>query len=493
MSAWPETRLTIDGRLVEAQHGATYPNIDPSTGQPAGVAADASPADVERALAAARRAFDETSWPHDLDLRVRGLRQLETALRDHLPELTELTMREVGAPPSACDVVHLGEPLEFLPYYASLAEGYAWHQPLGEADTVGGRADRWIEREPIGVVAAITPWNVPTQINLAKVAPALAAGCSVVLKPAPQTPWSALALGRLVTEHTDIPAGVLNVVSAADPTIGAQLTEDPRVDMISFTGSTATGKTIMRAAAEHVTKVFLELGGKSAMILLDDLDDLAAPAMTAAFGTAMVCGQGCALSTRILIPRHRYAEVVDTIATMFASITTGPPTEAGVLMGPLIDVRQRERVAAYVRSAVEDGARVVCGGARPPGLDAGAFYLPTLLADVTPDMRVAREEIFGPVLVAIPFDDDEDAIRIANDSIYGLSGHVFADDEERALAVARRIRTGTISVNGGIWYGADVPFGGYRQSGIGREMGVAGFEEYLETKVLARPVSGADR
>ena len=229
------------------------------------------------------------------------------------------------------------------------------------------------------------------------------------------------------------------------------------------------------------------------MILLDDLDDLAGPAMTAAFGTAMVCGQGCALSTRILIPRRRYAEVVDTIATMFASITTGPPTEAGVLMGPLIDVRQRERVEAYVRSAVEDGARVVCGGARPPGLDAGAFYLPTLLADVTPDMRVAREEIFGPVLVAIPFDDDEDAIRIANDSIYGLSGHVFADDEERALAVARRIRTGTISVNGGIWYGADVPFGGYRQSGIGREMGVAGFEEYLETKVLARPATGADR
>ena len=493
MSSWPETRLTIDGRLTEAQHAATYPNIDPSTGTEAGMAADASPADVERALTAARRAFDESTWADDLALRVRCLRQFDTALRAHLPELTELTMREVGAPQSACDVVHLGQPLDFVPYYASLAETYPWRGSLGEADTVGGRAERWIEREPIGVVAAITPWNVPTQINLAKIAPALAAGCTVVLKPAPQTPWSALALGRLAVEHTDMPPGVLNVVSAADPTIGALLTEDARVDMISFTGSTETGKTIMRAAADHVTKVFLELGGKSAMIVLDDLDDLSGPAMTAAFGMAMVCGQGCALSTRVLIPHRRYDEIVDTMAAMCSSISIGPPTDENALMGPLIDLRQRERVEAYVRSAVDEGARIVCGGARPAGLAEGTFYLPTLLADVTTEMRVAREEIFGPVLVAIPFEDDDDAVRIANDSIYGLSGHVFARDEERALAVARRIRTGTISVNGGIWYGADVPFGGYRQSGIGREMGVAGFEEYLETKVVARPAAGSSR
>jgi aldehyde dehydrogenase (NAD+) len=299
-----------------------------------------------------------------------------------------------------------------------------------------------------------------------------------------------LALGRLVTEHTDIPPGVFNVISAANPTIGALLTADPRVDMISFTGSTATGKTIMRAAAEHVTKVFLELGGKSAMILLDDLDDVGGPAMTAAFGTALVCGQGCALSTRILIPRSRYDEAVTAIGELFGSITPGPPTVEGTTMGPLIDLRQRDRVEGYVQSALDEGARIVCGGARPEGLDGGAFYLPTLLADVTPEMRVAREEIFGPVLVAIPYDDDDDAVRIANDSIYGLSGHVFGADDERALAVARRIRTGTMSVNGGVWYSADVPFGGYRQSGIGREMGVAGFEEYLETKALARPASG---
>lgn len=491
--SWPETRLTIDGELVAAEGGATYPNIDPSTGQEIGVAADASPADIERALVAARRAFDESGWADDVALRVRGLRQLDAALRDHVTEMTEITMAEVGAPQAACDVAHLGEPLKFLPYYADLAESFEWTTPLGIADTVGGPAERWTEREPIGVVAAITPWNVPTQINLAKTAPALAAGCSVVLKPAPQTPWSALALGRLVTEHTDIPPGVFNVISAADPTIGALLTEDPRVDMISFTGSTATGKTIMRAAAEHVTKVFLELGGKSAMILLDDLDDVSGPAMTAAFGTALVCGQGCALSTRILIPRSRYDETVTAIGELFGSITPGPPTVEGTTMGPLIDLRQRDRVEGYVQSALGEGARIVCGGARPEGLDGGAFYLPTLLADVTPEMRVAREEIFGPVLVAIPYDDDDDAVRIANDSIYGLSGHVFGADDERALAVARRIRTGTMSVNGGVWYSADVPFGGYRQSGIGREMGVAGFEEYLETKALARPAPGSAR
>lgn len=488
--SWPETRLTIDGQLVIAEKGATYPNIDPSTGQEIGVAADASPADVERALVAARRAFDESGWADDVALRVRGLRQLDAALRDHLTEMTEITMAEVGAPQAACDVAHLGEPLKFLPYYADLAESFEWTTPLGIADTVGGPAERWTEREPIGVVAAITPWNVPTQINLAKIAPALAAGCTVILKPAPQTPWSALALGRLVTEHTDIPPGVFNVISAANPAIGALLTEDPRVDMISFTGSTATGKTIMRAAAQHVTKVFLELGGKSAMILLDDLDDVSGPAMAAAFGTALVCGQGCALSTRILIPHSSYEEAVATIGELFGSITPGPPTVDGSTMGPLIDLRQRDRVEGYVQSALDEGARIVCGGARPEGLDGGAFYLPTLLADVTPEMRVAREEIFGPVLVAIPYDDDDDAVRIANDSIYGLSGHVFGADEARALAVARRVRTGTMSINGGVWYSADVPFGGYRQSGIGREMGVAGFEEYLETKALARPALG---
>ena len=491
MTGWPETRLLVDGDLVDAEGGATYPNIDPATGTQVGVAADASPGDIERALVAARRAFDESDWAHDVALRVRELRKLDEALRSHRDELTEITIAEVGAPRSACGMVQVEEPLAFVPYYADLAEAYEWRTDLGRRDTMGGPADRWIERHSIGVVAAITPWNVPTQINLAKLAPALAAGCSVVLKPAPQTPWSGLALGRLVAEHTDIPPGIVNVVTAADPTIGGLLTGDPRVDMISFTGSTATGTAIMQAAATNITKVFLELGGKSAMVVLDDVDDFTGPAMTAAFGTALVCGQGCALSTRILLPRSRYAEGVEAIAAMFGSIRPGMPDDETTAMGPLIDRRQRDRVEGFVQRAVADGARVVCGGGRPEGLPAeGAFFEPTLLAEVTNDMEAAREEIFGPVLVAIAFDDDDDAVRIANDTDYGLSGHVYAADESRAVAVARRIRTGTMSVNGGVWYAPDVPFGGYGRSGIGREMGVAGFEEYLETKALARPASG---
>jgi aldehyde dehydrogenase (NAD+) len=485
---WHEERLLIDGALRSAEHDATYPVENPATGGQLGVAADATPADVEAALAAARRAFDESGWAGDVELRVRCLRQLHQALVEHADQLTELTIAEVGAPRSACATVQLTAPTEFLAYYADLAENYEWATPLGVADTLGGPAERWTERNPIGVVAAITPWNVPHQINLAKIAPALAAGCTVVLKPAPETPWCGLALGRLVAEHTDIPAGVFNVVTSSDPAIGELLTGDPRVDMVSFTGSTATGRRVMAAASANVTKVFLELGGKSASIVLDDVVDFGLAAATAAFGTATVAGQGCALTTRVLLPRSRYEEGVDAIAEMMAAMTPGDPTDPGTMMGPLISDRQWQRVNDYVRSAEADGARVVCGGGRPSAIPDGHFFDMTLLADVTADMAVASEEVFGPVLVAIAYEDDDDAVRIANDSIYGLSGAVFGADEYRALAIARRIRTGTMSINGGVWYGVDVPFGGVKQSGIGREMGVAGFEEYLDTTAFARPV-----
>ena len=484
---WHEERLLIDGALRSAEHDATYPVENPATGGQLGVAADATPADVEAALAAARRAFDESGWAGDVELRVRCLRQLHQALVEHADQLTELTIAEVGAPRSACATVQLTAPTEFLPYYADLAEGYEWTTPLGVADTLGGPAERWTERNPIGVVAAITPWNVPHQINLAKIAPALAAGCTVVLKPAPETPWCGLALGRLVAEHTDIPAGVFNVVTSSDPAIGELLTGEPRVDMVSFTGSTATGRRVMAAASANVTKVFLELGGKSASIVLDDVADFGLAAATAAFGTATVAGQGCALTTRVLLPRSRYDEGVTAIAEMMAAMAPGDPGDPGTMMGPLISDRQWQRVNEYVRGAEAAGARVVCGGGRPAALPDGHFFEMTLLADVTPDMAVASEEIFGPVLVAIAYEDDDDAVRIANDSIYGLSGAVFGADEQRAVAVGRRIRTGTMSINGGVWYGADVPFGGVKQSGIGREMGVAGFEEHLDTTAFARP------
>ena len=486
--SWHEERLLIDGELVAAEGGATYPNINPATEEVIGVSADASPADVERAIAAARRAFDETDWCRDVSLRAKGLRQLHQALLDHQEELADITVAEVGAPRMLMGGPQLGEPLKFLPFYADLAESYEFHQQLGEADTMAGRANRWVEKEAVGVVAAITPWNYPNQINIAKIAPALAAGCTVVLKPAPDTPWTGLALGRLIAERTDIPAGVVNVVTAQDKTIGEVLTNSPLVDMVSFTGSTAVGRRIMEAGSATIKRIFLELGGKSAQIVLDDVEDMGGAVIAAAFGVCTHGGQGCATSTRLLLPRFRYEEGVQAAADMISAVAYGDPEEPSNMTGAIVNRAQLERMDRLVQEAVADGARVVVGGGIASQFDKGFFFQPTLLADVTNDMNIAREEIFGPVLVAIPYDDDADAIRIANDSIFGLSGGVSSADRERALHVARRIRTGTMSVNGGLWYGADVPFGGFKQSGLGREMGVAGFEEYLEQRAMAEAV-----
>ena len=486
---WREDRLLINGELRKASGGATYENVNPATEAVIGTAADGGPEDVEAALVAARRAFDETEWSTDTALRARCLRQLHEALVEKTPELTEITIAEVGAPRSACAGVQVVIPTAFPRYYADVAEKYEWTTSLGTRDTLAGPGERWIEREPVGVVAAITPWNVPNQINLAKIVPALAAGCTTILKPAPDTPWTGLALGNLIAEHTDIPPGVVNVVTSADKQIGEHLTTDPRVDMISFTGSTGVGRRIMEAASAHITKVFLELGGKSVSLVLEDVENFGMVAATAAFGTATVCGQGCALTTRILLPRSRYDEGVQAIAQMMGAVQVGDPSDAGTQMGPLINEAQLERVRGYIEAGVEQGARIVCGGGRPAGLDKGYYLEPTLLADVTNDMKVAQEEIFGPVLVAISYDDEDHAVAIANDSIYGLSGAVFSATHERAHAVARRIRTGTMSINGAVWYAPDVPFGGNKQSGIGREMGIAGLEEHLELKAYAKPAS----
>ena len=484
---WHEERLYIDGRLVEATGGATYPNIDPATEEIIGMAADASVVDVERAIAAARRAFDTSDWSTNVALRQRCLRQLHQAMIDNFDAVAELTIAEVGAPRMFMDGPQLMAPLDYLTYYADLLDTYEWSYDLGIHTGMAGTAHRWVEREPIGVVAAITPWNYPHQITFAKCAPALAAGCTVVLKAAPDTPWGALALGRIIHDHTDFPPGVFNVITSSDKTIGEALTTSPDVDMISFTGSTATGRRIMEAASATIKKVFLELGGKSAHIVLDDVADMAAATASPCF---MVCthgGQGCATSTRLLLPRHRYEEGVEATAAMLGALPYGDPQDPGVMTGAIVNRAQLERIESLVDRAVAAGARVVVGGGRPEQFERGFFFQPTLLADVTNDMEIARTEVFGPVLVAIAFDDDDDAVRIANDSEYGLSGAVMSDDRDRALAVARRIRTGTMSINGGSWYAVDVPFGGYKQSGVGRESGVSGFEEYLEEKAIAEP------
>jgi aldehyde dehydrogenase (NAD+) len=485
MALPPAPQLLIDGKLTGASDGTTYPILDPATGQEIGQAPDATADDVDRASGAARRAFDETEWSTDLTLRVRCLRQLHAALVEHGEAFRELTTAEVGAPAFLTTGPQYDVPVEGLAWTVDLAERYEWEQDLGVAEPMGVPTRRTLRREPVGVVAAITPWNFPNQINLAKVGPALAAGNTVVLKAAPDTPWVACELGRLAAEHTDLPPGVLNVVTPSSNAVAGMLTTDPRVDLVSFTGSTATGRAVMAAAAPSLKRVFLELGGKSAAIVLDDAD-LAAAVSTTAFSVCIHAGQGCALTTRLVVPRERYDEAVRVAADTMASIGTGNPTDPGTICGPVISQAQRDRVEAYLRLAEEEGGRFAAGGKM---IDRDGFWVePTVIAGLGNDSRLAQEEIFGPVLVVIPHDGDDDAVRIANESAYGLSGSVDSGDPGRARAVADRIRTGTLAVNGGVWFSPDAPFGGYKQSGIGREMGMAGFEEYLETKLIAEGV-----
>ncbi len=481
-------RNLIDGKLVSADGGGTFETINPATEEVLGVAADGTAADLDAAIGAARRAFDggAPEWA-DPAFRARCIRQLRDALQARGEELRELTISEVGAPRFLTSIAQLDSPVNDLGFAADLAESYEWTKDLGEATPVGIKSHRYILREPAGVVGAITPWNFPHQINLAKVGPALAAGCTVVLKPAPDTPWAAASVAAIAATETDLPAGVLNVVNSSDHALGALLGTDPRVDVVSFTGSTAIGRKVMAGAAESLKRVFLELGGKSAFVILDDAD-LGAAAAMAAFAACTHAGQGCAITTRLLIPRARYDEVVELAAATMRSLAAGDPQDPGTICGPVISARQRDRIEGYLRLAVDEGGSFTTGGGRPSDQERGFFIEPTLITGLDNSARVAQEEIFGPVLVAIPHDGDDDAIRLANDSAYGLSGSVWSGDVDRAWNVARRIRTGTLSINGGVWYSADVPFGGYKASGIGREMGVAGFEEYLETKSIAQGI-----
>ncbi len=483
-----EPRLTVGGSLVESRSGALFENMDPATELVLGHCADGSTEDMQDAIEAARTAFDTTGWSTDPAFRSRCLYQLFEAMEAHKEELRSVVVAEAGSPVAMTYAVQVEEPVADMAYWAELAGSYEYDRPLPDREVFGQMQRRLVAREAVGVVGAITPWNFPLYLNVAKLAPALAAGNTVVLKPAPDTPWSATWLGRLAVEETDIPPGVLNVVASSDHLVGETLTSDPRVDMITFTGSTATGRRIMASASQSLKKVFLELGGKSANIVLDDADVASAVAFSA-IGVCVHAGQGCAITTRLLLARSVYDEGIELAAEAMRGIGVGDPWDPANLQGPLINARQRERVFGYVEAGKASGARLVLGGGVPEGLGRGFYVEPTLFADVDPDATLAQEEIFGPVLVVIPFDDDDDAVRIANHSRYGLSGAVNSASEERATAVARRLRTGTVSVNGGMWFSPDVPFGGYRQSGIGRENGIEGFEEYLEVKALAFPKS----
>ena len=476
-----DRRLLIDGRLVTTPR--SFPSYNPATGTPLGRAPDATVAEAEAAIAAARRAFDTTDWSTNTELRIHCLDQLHRALVEHRGDIAELTIAEVGATQTLCAGPQLDQPIRIVRYYADLLKNYPMSEDLGNIESRGMQHHRWVEKEAAGVVAAIIAYNYPNQLALAKLPPALAAGCTVVLKGAPDTPLVTLALGELIANHTDIPPGVVNVLSSSDPEVGAVLTRSPDVDVVTFTGSTATGRRIMAAASDTLKRVFLELGGKSAAIILDDADFWMA-ALFAAFSMVSHAGQGCALTSRLLVPRKHHDGIVNMVAHNFSLVRHGDPADENTYMGPLISERQRDKVDGMVKRAIEAGATLVTGGKR---LDPGYFYAPTLLTNVDPNSEIAQEEVFGPVLVVIAYDDDDDAVRIANNSIYGLSGAVFGG-QDRALAVARRIRTGTFSINGGNYFSPDAPFGGYKQSGIGREMGTAGIEEFLEKKTLATVV-----
>jgi aldehyde dehydrogenase (NAD+) len=480
-------RMIVDGALVTAGRGRTFDNINPATEEVIGAAPDADATDIDAAIGAARRAFDTTSWSTDVDLRRRCLVQLRDALHDNRETLRSMVVAESGSPVALTMAIQLDGPISYLDHYIRLLESYDFEHAIPETPIGGMPTNRIIRREAVGVVAAITPWNYPFYLNLCKVGAALAAGCTVVLKPAPDTPWSGLALGRLALEHTDIPPGVLNVVTTSDNSVAEILATHPDIDAVTFTGSTQTGRRVMGAAAATVKRVTLELGGKSAAVLLDDADfDAVVPGL--AGSTCIHAGQGCALLTRVLVPRARYSDAVDLARTAMANVRWGDPTDPANLMGPVINAQQRDRVLHYYELARREG-HVVLGGQPTTRFERGYYVEPTLITDVDPKSAVAQEEIFGPAVVVLPFEDDDDAVRIADNTPYGLSSAVFSADLDRAMGIARRFRTGTVGVNGAQWFHPASPFGGYKQSGLGREWGTEGLEDFLEVKTIAYPAA----
>jgi aldehyde dehydrogenase (NAD+) len=468
-------KLYIDGQWVPSTGSGTIEVINPSTEEVCGRVPEGTPDDIERAVVAARQAFE--SWGFtDKAERGKVIQALAEALRSRSDEIAETIAGELGMPLKYAKRIQAGLPANNMATYVRILDEFEFEEKVGNS---------LIVREPVGVVGAITPWNYPLHQIIAKVAPALAAGCTVVLKPSEVTPLNAFLLAEIVDE-IGLPAGVFNLVSGTGPVVGEAIASHPEVDMVSFTGSTRAGKRVSELGAQTVKRVHLELGGKSANVILDDadLDACIAPSMLS--GCYLNSGQTCSALTRMLVPRDRQEEIVERAKAVAEGVSLGP-SDSDAQLGPLVSAVQRDRVRGYIEKGVEEGARLVTGGAEPPeGLDKGYFVRPTVFADVTTDMTIAQEEIFGPVLAIMPYDDEDDAVRIANDSIYGLSGAVQSADVERATAFARRIRTGQVAINAG-GFNIQAPFGGYKQSGNGRELGRFGLEEFLEIKSLQLP------
>jgi betaine-aldehyde dehydrogenase len=472
-------RFFIGGEWAQPAGTGTIEVTSPTTEEPIGSAPDGAVADIDRAVAAARDAFDNGPWPRTPAAeRADVLARLADAIRARGDEFAQTITQEVGSPISWSTLAQAFAPTMILDYYVSLGRTYPF-----EELRQGVLSPVLVRNEPVGVVGAIVPWNVPLFVTMAKLSPALTAGCTVVLKPSPETPLDCYILAEAIDE-VGLPPGVVNIVPAGRE-VGEHLVTHAGVDKVSFTGSGVAGKRIASLCGERLKRCSLELGGKSAAILLDDVNlDEAVPGLLQA--SFMNNGQACVAQTRILAPQDRYQEVVDSLTDAVRALKVGDPLDPATEVGPLVAQRQRDRVEGYIAAGQEEGAKVAVGGGRPAERDKGWFVEPTVFVNVDNSMKIAQEEIFGPVVAVIPYADDADALRIANDSSYGLSGTVWTADVDRGLDVARGVRTGTYTING---FSLDfaAPFGGFKESGIGREFGPEGLELFLEQKTVSLP------
>ena len=465
-------KLYIDGAWVPSTGTGTIDVINSTTEEVMGRIPEGTADDVDRAAKAAKAAF-ETWSQTSREERQKYLQKITEGLQARMQDIATVVSQEVGMPINLSNMIQAGLPIMTFSSMGQLIDSFQFEEQIGNS---------LIVREPVGVVGAITPWNYPLHQIAAKVAPALAAGCTVVLKPSEVAPLNAFILAEVI-DDAGLPAGVFNLVTGVGPVVGEAIAAHPDVDMVSFTGSTRAGKRVSEVAAQTIKRVALELGGKSPNVILEDAD--IEKAVTAGVGGCYLnSGQTCSALTRMIVPRSKLAQVEEIAARTAATFKVGDPFAADTRLGPLVSKAQQDRVRGYIQKGIDEGAKLIAGGAeQPEGLDKGYFVQPTVFSEVTPDMTIAQEEIFGPVLSILPYDTEEEAIRIANDTVYGLAGAVWAGDQEKAKAVARRIRTGQVDVNGG-GFNPNAPFGGYKQSGNGRELGKFGLEEFTEIKSM---------